>query len=38
MKRINSQAAILQMSGYFKESLEVYENKSDFLRKSNASA
>jgi hypothetical protein len=36
IRRDNSQAVILQMSGYFKESLEVYDKKVDYLRKVNA--
>jgi hypothetical protein len=32
----NSQAAILQMSGYFKEALEVYDRKVEALRQTNA--
>ena len=37
IRRDNSQAVILQMSGYFKESLEVYERKVEYLKKINAS-
>lgn len=32
----NSQAVILQMSGYFKESLEVYDKKVEYLKQANA--
>ena len=37
IRRDNSQAVILQMSGYFKESLEVYDRKVEYLRKIGAS-
>lgn len=34
---INSQATVLQMSGYFKESIEVYDRKFQYIRKSQPS-
>lgn len=37
MKRVDSQATLLQLSGYFKESLEIYDKKADYIRKSNES-
>lgn len=37
MGKIDSQATVLQLSGYFKESLEIYDKKVDFIRKSNES-
>jgi tetratricopeptide (TPR) repeat protein len=37
ISRINSQATILQMSGYFQDSLEVYNQKLSVIRKSQAS-
>jgi uncharacterized protein YbgA (DUF1722 family) len=36
IRRDNSQAVILQISGYFKESLEIYDKKVEFLRKTKA--
>jgi hypothetical protein len=33
MMKIDSQATLLQLSGYYKESLEVYDKKVDFIRK-----
>jgi hypothetical protein len=37
MGKIDSQATVLQLSGYFKESLEIYDKKVDFIRKTNES-
>ena len=37
MLKIDSQATLLQLSGYYQESLEVYDKKVDFIRKSNES-
>lgn len=37
IKKDSSQAAILQMSGYFKEALQVYDKKVEFLIKTKAS-
>ena len=37
IRKDTSQAVILQMSGYFKESLEVYDRKVEYLKKINAS-
>ena len=33
IKKDNSQAIILQMNGYFKESLQIYQKKVEYLRK-----
>ena len=33
IRKDNSQAIILQMSGYFKESLDVYDRKVEYLKK-----
>jgi len=38
VRRDTSQAIILQMSGYFKEALEVYNKKVEFLREHGGSA
>lgn len=37
MMKIDSQATLLQLSGYYQESLQVYDKKVDFIRKSNES-
>lgn len=37
MSRVDSQATLLQLSGYYKESLEVYDKKVDFIRRTNES-
>ena len=33
IEKDNSQAIVLQMSGYFKETLEVYDKKVEYLKK-----
>jgi hypothetical protein len=35
MKKVKDQASILQMSGYFKESLIIYDKKLEQVRKTN---
>lgn len=35
MGKIDGQATLLQLSGYYKDSLEIYDKKVDFIRKTN---
>ena len=35
MKKVDGQATLLQINGYYKDSLEVYDRKVDFIRKTN---
>ena len=37
MAKIDGQATLLQMSGYYKDSLDIYDKKVDFIRKSSES-
>ena len=37
MGKVDGQATILQISGYYKDSLEIYDKKVDFIRKTNES-
>lgn len=37
MSKVDGQATLLQMSGYYKDSLEIYDKKVDFVRKSSQS-
>lgn len=35
MGKVDGQATLLQMSGYFKDSIDIYDKKVDYIRKSN---
>ena len=35
MSKVDGQATILQINGYYKDSLEVYDRKVDLIRKTN---
>ena len=35
MKKVDGQATLLQINGYYKDSLEVYDRKVDLKRKTN---
>ena len=35
MNKIDGQATLLQINGYYKESLDIYDKKVDFIRKTN---
>lgn len=37
MSKVDGQATLLQMSGYYKDSLQIYDKKVDFIRKTNES-
>lgn len=37
MGKIDGQATLLQISGYYKDSLDIYDKKVDFIRKTNES-
>jgi hypothetical protein len=37
MGKVDGQATLLQLSGYYKDSLEIYDKKVDFIRKTNES-
>ncbi len=37
MAKVDSQATVLQLSGYYKESLQIYDKKVDFIRKTTQS-
>lgn len=37
MSKVDGQATLLQLSGYYKDSLEIYDKKVDFIRKTNES-
>ena len=37
MNKIDGQATLLQINGYYKESLDIYDKKVDFIRKTNES-
>jgi hypothetical protein len=37
MKRVKGQATVLQMSGYFKDSLDIYNHKLEVIRKTQPS-
>lgn len=35
MGKVDGQATLLQLSGYFKDSLDIYDKRVDFIRKTN---
>lgn len=37
MEKVDSQATVLQLSGYYKQSLQIYDKKVDFIRKTTQS-
>lgn len=37
ISRVDGQATLLQVSGYYKDSLDIYDKKVDFIRKTNES-
>jgi hypothetical protein len=37
MSKVDGQATLLQISGYYKDSLDIYDRKVDFIRKTNES-